>query len=77
MYSKSFNGDVNAFDSADAGLGSVSTSHSRSRAATCDGGSRPVNVTRDAQLICSANACTRARSGSCSCPPTISARARS
>ena len=65
---------MNSLEIADAGFGSVSTSASRSRAATSAGGISPVNVTRDAQFSCAANAFTRARSGSFSCPPTISPR---
>ena len=71
MYSNSLSGDVNSLEIADAGFGSVSTCISCSRAATSAGGISPVNVIREPQFNCSANAFTRARGFSPSFSPAF------
>ena len=74
MYSNSFNGDVKRVEIADAGFGSdqhvgVAQPAPRRRAAAAV----PVNVIRvEHSAARSASAFSRARSGSASCPPTIS-----
>ena len=72
MYSNSFSGDVNAFEIADAGFGSTSTSALPQPRRDLGRRDQPGERDRDAQSSCPRNAFTRARSGSSSCPPTIS-----